>query len=214
MELKALLYKEVAYYKKNLKTLIYNCTTTVIFSAVLMLVCRYLKDNKITSFVNLYAIYFIPVSVIMGNISNSIMFESFDNMTDFLFSQNMKKSSWMFVKIFVAVIYGMCILLLPFFESLLLIGSESGNLLLLECNLVILGTAVSLLAIFIRIQPFTCLSLIFQLLNWLIIAILLLAFKYYSGISPLISFIVIIVMWFINITILRRKETLITIENE
>lgn len=212
MEFYALLYKEIAYYRKNVKTVIYNCISTIMLTTILIFASKYIRDEKISELIRTYAIYFMPVSVIMGNIASSIMFESFDNMLDFLFSQGIKKSYWMFVKLLMGIGYGMCILIIPYIESVLLLKIRISNLIQYECNLVIMGMVVSLLTIFIRIQPFVWVSIVFQLVNWLVIALLLPAYANYNTKSLLLSSVIILIMWGINIVILRKKETKINID--
>lgn len=212
MEFYALLYKEIAYYRKNVKTVIYNCISTIMLTTILIFVSKYIRDEKICELIKIYAIYFMPVSVIMGNIASSIMFESFDNMLDFLFSQGIKKSYWMFVKLLMGIGYGMCILIIPYIESVLFLKIRISNLFQYECNLVIMGMVVSLLTIFIRIQPFVWVSIVFQFVNWLVIALLLPAYANYNAKSFLLSAVIILIMWGINIVILRKKETKINID--
>ena len=138
------------------------------------------------------------------------MFEEFDNMTDFLFSNDMRKSNWLLVKIFFSVIYGMIISLIPYLLNSVLLNNTVDNFLSIQYNVISLGVIIALVAIFIRIQPFAMLTILFQFVGWIIIICLINIIN--SRYSYIICCSSIVILYLCNILLLKKRETRISIE--
>ena len=209
MEFYSLAYKEMAYYKKNIKGVIFNCIVVTAFATVFFAISNGVTDDVIRKLLINAGTYFMPLSIIMGNISSSIMFEEFDNMTDFLFSNNMKKSNWLIVKIFFSVTYGMIISLIPYLLNVVFLNNTVDNILNTQYNVISMGMIIALVAIFIRIQPFTILTIVFQFVGWIIIICLINITN--SRYSYIIYCSSIVILYLCNLLLLKKKETRINI---
>lgn len=212
MELYSLIYKEMAYYKKNKKGIIFNCITASAFAMVFFAISNGVINEVLRRLLVNIGIYFMPLSIIMGNVSSSIMFEEFDNMTDILFSNNMKKSNWIIVKLFFSVVYGMIISVIPYLLNLIIFKDMIDNILAIQYNMINLGILIGLIAIFIRIQPFSIVTIVFQFVSW-IIAICLLSIID-SSCSHVACLLGILILYLCNFLLLTKKETKINIREK